>query len=199
MIPVLISIGTFALILVAALLILVVLAQRAKSDGGMAAMGGGMMESAFGPDTSNVLSKFTIRATIVFFVLSFLLYLGYVRVRNHGDNGKAALPSVAAASALPPLPPGKAAQPAGPGAPLPPPLPLLQTPARRLAPRPRPPDRDLPAGMFQDLAVVGGIRLRSTPVPRRIGGYADLSPDVRPKKTDGRDPAPASGVSGGGL
>ena len=72
----------------------------------MAAMGGGMMESAFGPDTSNVLSKFTIRATIVFFVLSFGLYLGYVRVRGHGSNGHGALPNVSASPALPSMPAG---------------------------------------------------------------------------------------------
>jgi preprotein translocase subunit SecG len=120
MILVFIGIGTFLLILVAIALILVVLAQRAKSDGGMAAMGGGMMESTFGPDTSNVLSKFTIRATIVFFVLSFLLYLGYVRVRSQGSGGKGSLPNISAVSNLPAIPAGKPAPvaelPAVPGA-----------------------------------------------------------------------------------
>jgi preprotein translocase subunit SecG len=111
MISVFISIGTFLLILVAIALILVVLAQRASSDSGMAVMGGGMMESTFGPDTTNVLSKFTIRATIVFFVLSFLLYLGYVHVRSHGIGGKGALPSIAAGSVLPAPAAGKPAAP----------------------------------------------------------------------------------------
>jgi preprotein translocase subunit SecG len=56
-----------------------VLAQKAKSDGGMgAAMGGGMAEATFGADTGNVLSKATINAAIVFFVLSFALYLGRI-------------------------------------------------------------------------------------------------------------------------
>jgi preprotein translocase subunit SecG len=118
MIPVLIGIGTFLLIIVAVLLVGAVLLQRAKSDSGMAAMGGGMVESAFGPDTSNVLSKFTIRATIVFFLLSFLLYLGYVRVRSHGVGGKSVLPNIAGPSALPRVPAGmpspSAAQPASP-------------------------------------------------------------------------------------
>jgi preprotein translocase subunit SecG len=113
MIPVFIGIGTFLLILVAIALILVVLAQRAKSDSGMAAMGGGMMESAFGPDTSNVLSKFTIRATIVFFVLSFLLYLGYVRIRTQGSGGRGSLPNISATSGLPAIPAGKPAPAAG--------------------------------------------------------------------------------------
>jgi preprotein translocase subunit SecG len=123
MIPVFISIGTFLLIIVALALIMVVLAQRAKSDSGMAAMGGGMMESAFGPDTSNVLSKFTIRATIVFFVLSFMLYLGYVRVRSHGSGGKGSLPNIASPAALPSIPAGNpapsAAQPAMPAVSIP--------------------------------------------------------------------------------
>ena len=119
MISVLIGIGTFVLIIVALFLILVVLAQRAKSDSGMAAMGGGMVESAFGPDTSNVLSKFTIRATVVFFVLSFLLYLGYVRVRSHGANGKSTLPNISASAALPSIPGGNPAPAtARPGAPV---------------------------------------------------------------------------------
>ncbi len=112
MISVLIGIGTFVLILVALALILVVLAQRAKSDGGMAAMGGGMMESTFGPDTSNVLSKFTIRATIAFFVVSFLLYLGYVHIRSHGTGSKGALPNISASAGLPAVP--AAGQPAAP-------------------------------------------------------------------------------------
>jgi len=118
MIPILIGIGTFLLIIVALALILVVLAQRAKSDGGMAAMGGGMMESTFGPDTSNVLSKFTIRATIAFFVISFLLYLGYKRLQSHGSKGEGSLPNITAPAALPSLPAGgpapAAAKPAAP-------------------------------------------------------------------------------------
>ncbi|MDD2764905.1 MAG: preprotein translocase subunit SecG [Opitutaceae bacterium] len=103
MISVFIGIATFMLILVALFLILVVLAQRAKSDGGMAAMGGGAMESAFGPDTSNILSRLTIRGAIVFFVLSFLVYLGYIHVRGHPTGAKGTLPNipVPAAPAVP--------------------------------------------------------------------------------------------------
>jgi len=124
MISVLIGIGTFLLIIVAVLLIGAVLLQRAKSDSGMAAMGGGMVESAFGPDTSNMLSKFTIRATIVFFILSFGLYLGYVRVRSHGSTGRGSLPNIAAPAALPSVPAGVpapvATQPAAPAVSVPP-------------------------------------------------------------------------------
>jgi preprotein translocase subunit SecG len=85
---------TFLLVLVALFLILVVLAQKAKSDGGMgAAMGGGMAEAAFGAETSNVLSRSTIYASIIFFVLTFGLYLGRIY------EGKQA--AHAAGSALP--------------------------------------------------------------------------------------------------
>ncbi|HTB80314.1 MAG TPA: preprotein translocase subunit SecG [Opitutaceae bacterium] len=86
---------TFILILVSLFLILVVLAQRAKSDGGMgSALGGGMAESAFGGETGNVLTKATINASIAFFVLSFLLYLGNVYQRSHGSAAAGALPSI---------------------------------------------------------------------------------------------------------
>jgi preprotein translocase subunit SecG len=92
---ILLGIGTFLLILVSLFLILVVLAQKAKSDGGMgAAMGGGMAEATFGAETSNVLSKATINAAIAFFVLSFLLYLGRVYQHSHDVSSSGALPSI---------------------------------------------------------------------------------------------------------
>jgi protein translocase SecG subunit len=94
MISVFIGICTVVLILVALVLSLVVLAQRASSDSGMAAMGGGMMESTFGPDTSNVLSRLTIRLTVAFFVLSFLVYLGYSYQRSHGSAARGTLPNI---------------------------------------------------------------------------------------------------------
>jgi preprotein translocase subunit SecG len=86
--------ATLLLIIVALFLILVVLAQKAKSDGGMgAAMGGGMAEAAFGAETGNVLSKSTINAAIIFFVLTFALYLGRIYQRKQA--------AAAAGSALP--------------------------------------------------------------------------------------------------
>lgn len=86
---------TFVLILISVFLILVVLAQKAKSDGGVgAALGGGMTESAFGADTGNVLSKATINAAIAFFVLSFGLYLGHIYQRAHATQSADALPTI---------------------------------------------------------------------------------------------------------
>ncbi len=116
MISVFIGICTVVLILVALVLSLVVLAQRASSDAGMSAMGGGMMESTFGPDTSNVLSRLTIRLTVVFFVLSFLVYLGYSYQRSHVSGSRGSLPNISA-PATPPA--GAPQQPAAPTAPAP--------------------------------------------------------------------------------
>jgi preprotein translocase subunit SecG len=97
---ILIYVLTAALILISLFLILVVLAQKAKSDGGMgAAMGGGMAEAAFGADTSNVLTKMTINLTIAFFVLSFGLYLGHIYQRTHARAEGGALPTITAPAA----------------------------------------------------------------------------------------------------
>jgi preprotein translocase subunit SecG len=120
---ILLGISTFVLILTSVFLILLVLAQKAKSDGGMgAAMGGGMAEATFGADTGNVLSKATINAAIVFFVLSFALYLGRIYERKHAasSNG-AALPVISAPAA--PAASKSAPAPAVPAAALPTPTP----------------------------------------------------------------------------
>lgn len=110
------GITTFLLILVAVFLILVVLAQKAKSDGGAgAALGGGMAEAAFGADTGNVLSKSTIYAAVAFFVLTLGLYLGRIAERKSAAN--------AAGSALPTI-----SSPATPAA-TPTPAPLTPTPS----------------------------------------------------------------------
>jgi len=99
---ILLGILTFILILISLFLILVVLAQKAKSDGGMgAAMGGGMAEAAFGADTTNVLSKATINASIAFFILAFALYLGRVYQHKHAAVSGDALPTITAPAAAP--------------------------------------------------------------------------------------------------
>ena len=113
---ILLGIFTVILVLVSLFLILVVLMQKAKSDGGMgSAMGGGMAEATFGADTGNVLSKATINATIVFFVLSCVLFLGRIYQHTHGRSSGASLPNIAAPlfpaapPALPPVSPAPAA------------------------------------------------------------------------------------------
>lgn len=114
----LIGLFTFILILVSLFLVLVVLMQKAKTDAGVAAMGGGSVESTFGAETGNVLVSATKYATIVFFALSFLLYLAHVRqaslARAAADN---ALPQVTAPAVNPAAPvdaPAPASQPTTP-------------------------------------------------------------------------------------
>ena len=110
MLSILLGVLTFALIVVSIFLILVVLAQKSKSDGGVgAAMGGGMAEATFGADTSNVLSKMTIWAAVLFFGLSLALYMGRL-YEARPDRSGGALPVISGSpapgsSALPALPP----------------------------------------------------------------------------------------------
>jgi preprotein translocase subunit SecG len=98
----LIGILTFVLVITSLFLVMVVLMQRAKTDGGMgSAMGGGSMESTFGAETGNVLSGATIKAAIVFFVCSFTLYLAHIYQAKHHDAADSRLPTVAAPATLP--------------------------------------------------------------------------------------------------
>jgi len=101
---ILIGIFTFVLILVSVFLVLVVLAQKAKTDGGMGGtLGGGATEAAFGADTGNVLTKATINAGIIFFVLTFGLYLAHIYVSKHAKSTEGQLP-VINAPVTPPAP-----------------------------------------------------------------------------------------------
>ena len=97
----LIGIFTFILILISLFLVLVVLMQKAKSDGGVAAMGGGVAESTFGAETGNVLSKATINAAIAFFVIAFGLYLAHIYQSKHQVGADAKLPTVTAPAITP--------------------------------------------------------------------------------------------------
>ena len=92
----LIGIFTFILILISIFLVLVVLMQKAKSDGGVAAMGGGAAESAFGAETGNILTGATIKAAIAFFVVSFGLYLAHVYQSKQAAGTAGELPKVTA-------------------------------------------------------------------------------------------------------
>jgi preprotein translocase subunit SecG len=94
----LLGIFTFLLVLIALFMMLVILMQRAKTDGGVgAALGGGMAESTFGAETNKVLFNATRNAAIGFFVLSFALYLGHLWVRNHTVDEAVGLPDAAPA------------------------------------------------------------------------------------------------------
>ena len=100
-----IGILTFVLIVTSLFLVMVVLMQRAKTDGGMgSAMGGSSMESTFGAETGNVLSGATIKAAIIFFVVSFTLYLAHIYQSKHHDAADGKLPTVITAPAAQPAP-----------------------------------------------------------------------------------------------
>lgn len=113
-----INVLTFILILTSLFLVLVVLMQRAKTDGGMgAAMAGGATESAFGAETSNVLTGATIKGAIIFFVLSFGLFLANIYQAKHHEAIDEKLPAVVAPAATTTAAPAvglPAAQPATP-------------------------------------------------------------------------------------
>lgn len=101
----LINIFTVVLILVSVFLVFVVLMQKAKSDGGVAAMGGGVAESTFGAETGNVLSKATINAAILFFILSFGLYLAQIYQSKHQAAADSKLVTVTAPASTAPATP----------------------------------------------------------------------------------------------
>ena len=103
---------TFVLILVSLFIVLVVLAQKSK-DGGMgAALGGGAAEAAFGAETGNVLSKSTIYASVLFFVLAFALYLGRIYESKHASAAAGnALPSITGSATPAPTPASAATTP----------------------------------------------------------------------------------------
>ncbi len=73
--------------MVSLFMVLIILMQKAKSDGGMgAAMGGGAAESAFGAETNTVLRKATIYCSVIFFVLSFGIYLAHQHQRYQAET-----------------------------------------------------------------------------------------------------------------
>jgi preprotein translocase subunit SecG len=110
-----IGVLTFILVLTSIFLVLVVLMQRAKTDGGIgAAMAGGATESAFGAETNNVLTGATIKAAIVFFVLSFGLYLANIYQSKHQEAAEGKLPTVTAPASTTAPTPTPEAQPATP-------------------------------------------------------------------------------------
>ncbi len=105
---ILLGILTFVLIVTSVFLVLVVLMQKAKNDGGLgAAMGGGMAEAAFGADTTNVLIKATINASILFFVLALALYLGRIYQRTHMAPASDGLPTLSAPANISPAAPAQ--------------------------------------------------------------------------------------------
>ena len=85
------------LFLVSVLVVLIILMQRPSANAGMgSALGGGAAESVFGGESANVLTKMTTTLTVILFVLSFGLYLGFVARENKGPKALAPAPTVTA-------------------------------------------------------------------------------------------------------
>ncbi|MBM3868947.1 MAG: preprotein translocase subunit SecG [Verrucomicrobia bacterium] len=128
-----------ALFLVCILVVLVILMQRPSANAGMgAALGGGAAETVFGGESANVLSKMTTTLTVILFVLSFGLYLGFVAREKPSvkalDAAATAAPAAPAAAAAAPAAPAPVAAPAA--KPQSTPAPAAATPAKPVAPAP---------------------------------------------------------------
>ena len=76
MLTIVINLLTFVLILVSLFMLLVILMQRANSNAGMgSAFGGGVTESTFGAETTNILERATKWSALAFFIIALVLYL----------------------------------------------------------------------------------------------------------------------------
>lgn len=126
-----------ALFLVCILVVLVILMQRPSANAGMgAALGGGAAETVFGGESANVLSKMTTTLTVILFVLSFGLYLGFVAREKPSvkalDAAATAAPAAPAAAAAAPAAPAPVATPVA--KPQSTPAPATSTPVKPAAP-----------------------------------------------------------------
>jgi preprotein translocase subunit SecG len=133
-----------ALFLVCILVVLVILMQRPSANAGMgSALGGGAAETVFGGESANVLSKMTTTLTVILFILSFGLYLGFVarekpvaKALDAKSTAPVAAPAAPAAAApvaptaTTPIAPAAAAKPQST------PAPAATTPAKPAAPAP---------------------------------------------------------------
>jgi preprotein translocase subunit SecG len=79
MLDVTITFLTFVLILTTLFMMLVILMQRPNTNAGMgAAFGGGVTESTFGAETTNILTRATKWSAGAFFGLALVLYILYL-------------------------------------------------------------------------------------------------------------------------
>ncbi|MFM7208737.1 MAG: preprotein translocase subunit SecG, partial [Verrucomicrobiota bacterium] len=89
-----------ALFVVCILVVFIILMQRPSANAGMgAALGGGAAESVFGGESANVLSKMTSTLTVILFILSFGLYLGFVAREKKAPSALDAASTAAPAAA----------------------------------------------------------------------------------------------------
>ncbi len=126
------------LFLVCLLVVLIILMQRPSANAGMgSALGGGAAESVFGGESANVLSKMTTTLTVILFILSFGLYLGFVAREKKVPSAIAPAAATTTKPATPEVPAATTATtPAAPAAPT---VPATTTPAAPAAKAPEAP------------------------------------------------------------
>ena len=79
MLNIFITLLTFVLIIITLFMMLVILMQRPNTNAGMgAAFGGGVTESTFGAETTNVLTRATKWSAGGFFLVAIVLYMLYL-------------------------------------------------------------------------------------------------------------------------
>ena len=98
-------------VLVAALMVLVILMQRPKSEGLGAAFGAGVTENIFGAQTTNVLVKFTTWLAGIFFGLTFALSVLYAHQSTASSAFRRELMKNQPASQTSPAPAGAQSSP----------------------------------------------------------------------------------------
>ncbi|OIO59333.1 MAG: preprotein translocase subunit SecG [Verrucomicrobia bacterium CG_4_10_14_3_um_filter_43_23] len=88
MLSFLIGFFTVLLVLLSGMIVILVLMQRASANSGMgASLGGGAAESAFGAESGNILTRWTIYFMVAFFVLCFGLYLAHMANMQNNTSG----------------------------------------------------------------------------------------------------------------
>lgn len=105
MVSFLIALFTVILLLVCVFMTVIILMQRSSANAGMGtALGGGAAESVFGGETANVLLKNTVIVAVLFFVLSFGLYLGTLAQVKNRTVATGGLPTFGASAKAQTLP-----------------------------------------------------------------------------------------------
>jgi preprotein translocase subunit SecG len=75
---------TFVLVCTSVFIVLIILMQRPSGNAGFgSALGGGAAESAFGGETTRVLTRGTVYGIVIFFVAALLLSMAYISRKNH--------------------------------------------------------------------------------------------------------------------
>jgi protein translocase SecG subunit len=86
---------TALLVFLCIFLCFLILLQRPRQDSGMGAAlgGGGFAESAFGAESGTILTKATVWLSSIFFVVGFLLYIGYLHQDRRAQEDARRLPT----------------------------------------------------------------------------------------------------------